>query len=198
MSEKRKRLSLWYLAPVGVVAVGLAVAAEFADTGGRPIDYAIRGAALLGYQFVFLSIISSAYVVPLVRRFGRPFVQMHHVLSVTALVLISLHPLGAAWDAGTPTVLLPRFDSLLRFLELGGRMAWYLVALAALMALLRRQLRSSWRVVHMLNYVAFLLATVHGNLIGTNLQHPGTRAVSAAMALAVIAVFVQKRIGRRR
>jgi hypothetical protein len=198
VAAKREKLSLWYLAPVGIVAVVLAAGAEFIDLSGRPIDLAIRGAALLGYQFVFLAIISAAYMVRLVRQFGRPFVQMHHVLSVAGLILVSLHPVAVAVGAGTPAVFLPRFDSVQVFLELGGRPAWYLIAIAALVALLRRRLKSSWRLVHMLNYIAFLLATVHGNLIGANFQHPITRAVSVAMLLAVVAVFVRKRIGRRR
>jgi DMSO/TMAO reductase YedYZ heme-binding membrane subunit len=189
---------LWYLAPLGIVAVVLAAAAESTDMSGLPVDWVIRAAALLGYQFVFMSIISSAYMVQLVRRFGRPFVQMHHVLSVAGLIMVSLHPLAVALRAGTAKVFLPRFDSLRLFLELGGRPAWYFIVVAALVALWRRRLGSTWRVVHMLNYVAFLLATVHGNLIGTNFQNPVTRAVSALMVVAVVAVFVRKRIGGRR
>jgi DMSO/TMAO reductase YedYZ heme-binding membrane subunit len=176
----------------------LTAAAEFSDVSGRPVDWAIRAAALLGYQFLFMSIVSSAYMVQLVRRFGRPFVQMHHVLSVAGLIMVSLHPLAVALDAGTAKVFLPSFGSLRVFLELGGRPAWYLIALAALVALWRRQLGSTWRVVHMLNYVAFLLATIHGNLIGTNFQYPVIRAVSAVMFLAVVAVYVRRRIARRR
>lgn len=198
MSRERKRLSLWYLAPLGILAVLLAAAAEVTDLSGEPIDWAIRGAALLGYQFIFMSIISSAYVIPLVRRFGRPFVQMHHVLSIAGLVLVTVHPVAVALDAGSPDVFLPKFDSLRVFMELGGRPAWYLIMLAMLVAVWRSQVGSSWRPVHMLNYVAFLLVTIHGNLIGTNFQNPVVRVVSSAMAVAVVAVFVRQRIRKRR
>lgn len=198
MANKRKALSLWYLAPVGILALILTIAAESTNTSGTPLNWAIRGAALLGYQSVFLAIISSAYMRQLVRLFGRPFVQVHHVMSVASLIFITLHPLGVALDGATLSVLVPRFDSALAFLELGGQPAWYLIALAALVALLRRSIGQPWRVVHMLNYIAFLLATVHANLIGIHLQYTVPRAVSVVMALVIVGVFVQKRLRRRR
>jgi predicted ferric reductase len=198
MTNKRKPLSLWYLALVGILALVLTIAVEFLDLGGMPLNWAIRGVALMGYQSVFLAIVSSAYMRQLVRLFGRPFVQVHHVVSVSGLILITLHPLGVALDNATISVLVPRFESGLASLRLGGQLAWYLIALAALVALLRRSVGRSWRVVHRLNYVAFLSATVHANLIGTNLQYIVVRALSIVMALVIVGVFVQKRLRRRR
>ena len=198
MANNRKSLSLWYLALVGILALALTIAVESLNLGGTPLNWAIRGAALLGYQSVFLAIVSSAYMRQLVRLFGRPFVQVHHVVSVTGLILITLHPLGVALDNATISVFVPRFDSVLVFLQLGGRLAWYLVALAALIALLRRSVGRPWRVIHMLNYIAFLLITVHANLIGTDLQYAVTRAISIVMALVIVGVFVRKRLRQRR
>ena len=198
MANNRKSLNLWYLALVGILALALTIAVESLNLGGTPLNWAIRGAALLGYQSVFLAIVSSAYMRQLVRLFGHPFVQVHHVVSVTGLILITLHPLGVALDNATISVFVPRFDSVLVFLQLGGRLAWYLVALAALIALLRRSVGRPWRVIHMLNYIAFLLITVHANLIGTDLQYAVTRAISIVMALVIVGVFVRKRLRQRR
>lgn len=198
MTNKRKRLSLWYLALVGILALILTVAVESLNLSGTPLNWAIRGAALLGYQSVFLAIVSSAYMRQLVRLFGRPFVQVHHVVSVAGLIFITLHPLGVALDYASTSVFVPRFDSALAFLELGGQPAWYLIALAALFALLRRSVGQPWRVVHMLNYIAFLLATVHANLIGIHLQYTVPKAVLIVMALVIVGVFIQKRLRRRR
>ena len=198
MANKRKSLSLWYLALVGILALALTIAVESLNLRGTPLNWAIRGAALLGYQSVFLAIVSSAYMRQLVRLFGRPFVQVHHVASVSGLIFITLHPLGVALDNATISVFVPRFDSVLVFLQLGGRLAWYLIALAALIALLRRSVGRPWRVIHMLNYIAFLLITVHANLIGTQLQYSVPRAVSIVMALVIVGVFVQKRLRQRR
>jgi predicted ferric reductase len=147
----------------------------------------------MGYTAIFLSAVSSAYMRQVYRTFGRPFIKVHHILSVTGLVLVTLHPLGAAIDAASPNVFLPRFDSWATFLELGGRPAWYLIAIASLVAVLRKTIGRNWRAIHFLNYVAFLLATVHAIMIGTDFQQPIVRAVPVALALVIVVIFIQKR-----
>jgi hypothetical protein len=152
----------------------------------------------MGYLAIFLAIISSAHIRRLVRFFGRPFVQVHHVLSVAGLALLTLHPLGVAWSEASPRVWLPRFDSWLTFLEWGGPPAWYLIAAASLAAVLRKTIVRRWRAIHFLNYVAFLLATPHATRIGTDFQHAVVRAVPIALALVVVVTLVQRRTQRRR
>ena len=119
--------------------------------------------------------------------------KVHHILSVTGLVLVTLHLFGVAVDATSPSVFLPRFDSWVAFLELGGRPAWYLIAVASLVAVLRQTIDRNWRAIHFLNYVAFLLATVHAIMIGTDFQHTIVKAVPVALALVIVAIFIQKR-----
>lgn len=167
------------------------------------LAWLIRGAALLGYWAVFLSILSSAYLRELVRFFGRPFVKVHHATSVTGLVLITLHPLAVAINASSIAVFVPRFESLRIFLTLGGRLAWYLIGIAALAALLRASLKRSWRVIHYLNYIAFFLVSIHASLIGTTFRGQGARAIIlkaivALMSLVVAYVFVRKQMDKRR
>ena len=127
------------------------------------------------------------------RVFGRPFIKVHHILSVTGLVLVTLHLFGVAVDAVSPSVFLPRFDSWVAFLELGGCPAWYLIAVASLVAVLRKTIGRNWRAIHFLNYVAFLLATVHAIMIGTDFQHTIVKAVPVALALVLVAIFIHKR-----
>jgi len=50
----------------------------------------------------------------------------------------------------------------------------------------------------MLNYVAFVLGTVHAVLIGTDFGRPFLRLVPITMAVVMVAVFVRKRLGQRR
>jgi len=95
-------------------------------------------------------------------------------------------------------VLLPRFDSWRVFLQLGGRPAWYLIAAAALAAALRRVIGQRWRAIHLLNYAAFLLGTVHAILIGTDFQQPVIKAVAIIMAIVVVATLIQKQLQRGR
>jgi DMSO/TMAO reductase YedYZ heme-binding membrane subunit len=183
----------WYLILIGIVALILVSGLISLRPYGTPLNWLIRGAALMGYLAIFLSVLSSAYMRQIYRIFGRPFVKVHHVLSVTGLVLVTLHPLGAAIDAGSLKVFLPKFDSWGIFLELGGRPAWYLIAAASLAAVLRKTIGRTWRTIHFLNYLAFLLVTVHAIMIGTDLQHTIVKAVSVALALLVVAIFIQKR-----
>jgi hypothetical protein len=50
----------------------------------------------------------------------------------------------------------------------------------------------------MLNYVAFVLGTVHAVLIGTDSGRLFLRLVPITMALVMVAVFVRRRLGQRR
>ena len=180
---------------VALVVIGGTVALQPNVT---PLRWAIRTCALMGYLGVFLAVVSSAYMRPLVRYFGRPFVQTHHALSVTSLVLITLHPLAVAWSFGTLNVFVPIFDSWRVFLSWGGRVAWYLLAVSALAALLRARFRKLWRAVHRLNYLAFFLATAHAILRGTDFQSVILKVLAIAMAIVVAVTLIQKQLQRRR
>ena len=185
-----------------LVVVGL-VSLDPLQAGEGWLAWVVRGAALLGYWAVFLSILSSAYLRELIRFFGRPFVKVHHVASVTGLVLVALHPVAVAITTSSVGVFVPRFDSFRVFVSLGGRVAWYLIGIAALAALLRASLKRSWRVIHQLNYIAFLLASAHASLIGTTFSGQGARAIVlkalvVLLSLVVVYVFVRKQVGRRR
>jgi sulfoxide reductase heme-binding subunit YedZ len=193
MARMSKSGKTWYLILIGIVALILVSGLISLRPYETPLNWLIRGAALMGYLAIFLSVLSSAYMRQIYRIFGRPFVKVHHVLSVTGLVLVTLHPLGAAIDAGSLKVFLPKFDSWGIFLELGGRPAWYLIAAASLAAVLRKTIGRTWRTIHFLNYLAFLLVTVHAIMIGTDLQHTIVKAVSVALALVVVVIFIQKR-----
>lgn len=193
MAQTKRARKTWYLVLVGIVILILVSGLISLQPYGSPLNWLIRGAALMGYLAIFLSIVSSAYVRQVYRVFGRPFIKVHHILSVTGLTLVTLHPLGAAINAASPSVFLPRFDSWAVFLELGGRPAWYLIAAASLAAVLRRAIGQNWRAIHFLNYAAFLLGTVHAIMIGTDFQHTIVKAVSVALALVVVVIFIQRR-----
>ncbi|MCU0521779.1 MAG: hypothetical protein MUF84_13940 [Anaerolineae bacterium] len=133
----------------------------------------------------------------LTRYFGRPFPKVHHVVSVTALVALAIHATSVAWRAGTPAVFVPEVSSIRLFLSLGGRPAFWLIAITSLTALFRASIGKNWKTIHWLNYVAFLLGTVHALLIGPNFVHLGVRIVSIVMAVVLVTVFVLKRVGDR-
>jgi DMSO/TMAO reductase YedYZ heme-binding membrane subunit len=198
MASDRKAKNTWVLAVVGLVVAGFAAGLQAMSPPASALTLAIRTLALVGYQLVFLSIVSSAYTMELVRFFGRPFIRVHHIASVTGLVLITLHPILVAVNSRSAGVFLPRFDSLSVFLQLGGRPAWFLIALAVTAAFLRQKIGGKWRWLHVLNYLAFALATAHANLLGANFQALAPRVVSWTMLFAILAVFVRKRLPKRK
>jgi sulfoxide reductase heme-binding subunit YedZ len=186
---------------LGALILGVAVVVvslQFLQPGARPISWVIRIAALMGYFCIFGAIVTSAYLRQMVRWFGRPFLKVHHALSIAGLVLVTIHPLAVARRALSLRVFIPAVDSWYRFFALGGRPAWYLLGVGALAAVLRGAIGKNWRLLHVLNYLAFWLATVHGFMIGASVQNGVMRVVFVAMALGVLAVFVQKRARARR
>jgi DMSO/TMAO reductase YedYZ heme-binding membrane subunit len=195
---KGKSGRLWYLVAGGIVLLGGVVLVVALPPGVPPLRRAIQAAALTGYTCVFLSILSSAYLRELVRFFGRPFTQLHHVVSVLGLAVLIAHPTLAAIESGTVAVFVPAFSPFRRFLSLGGRLAWYLLAVGSLAGLLRKSLGRNWRVIHYLNYLTLLLATPHALLIGTSFQgNVVLQVLIVLMALAAIAVFIRKRVAAR-
>lgn len=197
MTRERTR-GIWLLLLVGIIAVILTAGLMSLQPYGTPLGWLVRGTALLGYEAILLAIVSSAYMKQMSRIFGRPFIKVHHVLSVAGLILITLHPIGVAIDAASVRVFLPRFDSLATFFQLGGRLAWYLLGAASLAAALRRGIGQTWRAIHFLNYVAFFLGTIHAVMIGTDLQSALAKAISIVLILVVVAVPVQKQLAKRR
>jgi DMSO/TMAO reductase YedYZ heme-binding membrane subunit len=120
------------------------------------------------------------------------------VASITGLVAMLVHPIALAIKSGSPSVFVPRFDSLRVFLTLGGRVVWPLVAIAALAAWLRKPLGKNWRLIHYLNYLAFWLVTAHAILIGANFQSWVMRGLAIVLALTAAVVLIVKRLPRRK
>ncbi|MGC9469099.1 MAG: ferric reductase-like transmembrane domain-containing protein [Anaerolineae bacterium] len=194
-----KPKNTWVLVASVVVAIALVLGVVLLDEIAAPINGIIRVGALLGYLTVFFAALSSNYMRELTRYFGRPFPKVHHVVSVTALVALTIHATSVAWNSGSLLAFVPDFSSVRGFFALGGRPAFWLIAITSLTALLRASIGNSWKKIHWLNYVAFFLGTIHGQLIGTNFQqHLIVRVVSGAMAAVLIGVFVHKRLQDRR
>ncbi|MBN1583593.1 MAG: hypothetical protein JXA89_23000 [Anaerolineae bacterium] len=198
----KKTQKTWILILAGAIALILAGGWVVLQPYITPLYWVVRTAALLGYLCVFATALSSPYMKQLVRFFGRPFVKTHHIVAVTGLVLITVHPLAAAFNLRSPGVFVPRFTSWIVFLQWGGPVAFYLIGIAALAALLgftlkQKWLRQYWRIVHMLNYVAFFLATAHAILLGSDFRFLAMKAVAIIMALVLAGTFVQKRLQRR-
>ena len=191
MASKRRGRNLKHMAVPGVIAVACVVILFVVQPpSGNGV---IRAAALLGYMSVFLAILSSAYLRELVRHFGQPFIMTHHMVSITGLVLLTLHPIAVSLTRKDMKVLVPRFDSVTAFFTWGGPPAWLLLALGTAAVLLRVRFKKGWRAVHSLNRVAFLLGTVHAILLGTDGELLGVRIVAIIMVAATAYAFIRRR-----
>jgi len=198
MAKRAKRTWLLYVIGVAALAlIGGTIAARQLVAGQVILtSWVIRTFALLGYLCVFVAALSALYMRELVRLFGRPFVKTHHVVTVTGLILLALHGLIVTIGFG-PSVLVPNLGSLRLFFTWGGPIALYLIGIASLAALLRSSsLRKQWRYLHWLNYLAFLLATTHALLLGSDFQSTAMKVIPIVLALALVAVFVFKRLQR--
>jgi len=187
----RKPKNTWALVLSGALAALLVAGTVALDEIYAPIAGVIRAAAVLGYLGVFVATLSSNYVRELTRFFGRRFVQVHHFVSVTALAALAIHAASVAWNWRSPGVLLPSRDT-------PQALALWFLAISSLAAVLRAAIGRNWRVVHWLNYAAFLIGTWHAQNLGTNFQHLGVRIVSGLMAVAVVGLFIWKRVRTRR
>lgn len=188
---KRKPKNNWVLL-VGALCLALLVLGTvMLDEIAIPIHGFIRAAALTGYLCVFLAVVSSNFMRELTQYFGRPFVSVHHVASLTALAALCLHAVMIAWTWRMPAVFIPS-------LSFPQAFAFWLLAVAALAAVFRKAIGKKWKYVHWINYLVFLLGTIHAQILGTNFRHLGIRIVSIIMALIVIFLFVWKRMAKRR
>jgi predicted ferric reductase len=166
------------------------------QTPDQPIKMMRRFAGTFGYLTIFLAILTSEYIAKMRQISGLSFLKTHHNLARIGILLILLHPLTFALEGRGFNILLPTTLTQNVFISLAGRPALYLFIFAAGVALYRTKFKN-WRKVHYLNYLAFLLVTVHALAIGTNFKLDIMRIIAFAMAITVIGIFLHKRSGHR-
>jgi DMSO/TMAO reductase YedYZ heme-binding membrane subunit len=194
---KKTANHLWTIVLVASIVLILTSALITWRAQGDLLSWVIRELALLGYICVFVSIVSTSYKRQVKEYFGQPFLAVHHVPSVAGLVFLTLHPLGVAWDYMDARVFVPVFWPLSDLLAYGGRVAWYILIIGALVAVWRKSVGKNWKVVHAFNYLAFAFGTVHANRLGANFADWPVRTVSIAMLLVVLALFVRQQLEAR-
>jgi sulfoxide reductase heme-binding subunit YedZ len=198
MARSKQARPAWYVVWTAFGILVVVSALVVWRTEGSLLRWIVRDLALLGYIAVFLAIVSSYYKREVIKIFGRSFVDAHHILSVTGAVLLTLHPIGVAWDLLSASVFAPVFYPLEDLFRNGGRIAWYIFAVGALTAVWRKKVGRRWRTIHDFNYLAFVFGTIHANLLGANFKDWPVRIVSMAMLLMVAILFVRQRIEARR
>ena len=156
-------------------------------------NFVIRFGAIFGFTSMFIATMMTPFVVQLYKIFGKPFIKMHHIYSITGLILVTIHPIAFAIFRLDITVFIPDFNSWYGFWSLGGRLALILIYIAVIGAVLRKKIKKNWRIIHILNYVALFLAYVHGVLIGTDFQNIGILIIFTIMIVLSFGVLFFKR-----
>ena len=176
------------------LAVGVAVLAVPAR---NPLTLGIRLASLWGFLAMAIALLLAPFLADVRRIFGEPFLRVHHVFAGVGLAAITLHPVLVAARSASLAVFLPSLPLLEGYVMNTGRIALPLIYLGVVGSLLRRQVRE-WRYVHLLLYAALFLGSVHGALISDLFfGNPFLAALYLALGIAVVVVFIAKRIQRR-
>jgi predicted ferric reductase len=161
------------------------------QTPEEPIVMLRRFAGTFGYLTLFLAIITSEYMTKIKKITGLPFMKAHHNLARIGILLILIHPFTFVLQGRGIQIFSPISPTNI-FIALGGRPALYLFLVAAGIAIYRKKYRN-WRKVHYLSYLAFLLVSIHAPMIGADFRFNIMRVLVLAMAVTVIAVFIDKR-----
>lgn len=158
----------------------------------EPIVMLRRFAGVFAYLTMFLTIISSEYMVKMRKISGMPFIKTHHNLARIGILLILIHPLTFVLEGRGIQIFSPISPTNI-FIALAGRPAFYLFILAAGIAIYRKKYKN-WRKVHYLSYLAFLLVSIHALMIGADFTQDVMKILTLAMTAIVIAIFIDKRL----
>jgi len=146
----------------------------------------IRVCGLFGFLSLSLGVIMNLLKKGIKTTLGRPFITLHHLFTVSGLVLITVHPVLFALSIKDFSVFIPDTSSALSFLTNGGRVAIILIYIGFLAALFRSVLKGRWVQIHRVMYLALILGVIHANLLGQDLIDPVIRVLYNAFAGAVI------------
>ncbi|WP_410807810.1 ferric reductase [Methanohalobium sp.] len=159
-----------------------------------PIKLIYRASGIFGYLLVFSAIVSSEYMTQIKKLFGQTFLKFHHNIIKLAFILMVLHPVSFALDIQNLQVFLPVFYPPVTFLELAGRPALYIFVIVIITAVYRKKIIKNWKKIHLFNYLAFFMVSIHALLIGTDFSSTGMKILSFSMMATVTGIFVHKRL----
>ncbi len=171
---------------LSLVVIGLAFAiiggsvGEVFEEPEETLEILSRLAALLAVSFILLDMLTGSFRPLLTRRFKPARLQsVHTAFGLTGFSLALAHfllllpSLGGEWE------------ELNQAFFLLGPVALGLVGVTILTALKPTWWRNSWRKLHLLNYLVFTIAVIHGLAIGEDGTRLATRLIFGSyLALA--------------
>ena len=189
--KKRTNALLFYLAILSLYSLVIIL---FLLTAIRnPYDFFIRICALLGFTSIFIASIMSPFMVQIYKYFGKSFIKVHHLFSISGLILATIHPIAFAIYQMNIAVFVPVFYPFYDFWLLAGRPALIIIYIAVLAGVLRKKIPNHWKQIHFLNYVALFFGLIHGILIGTDFKNPAILILFSIMIICAFCGLIYKR-----
>ncbi|MFO8017958.1 MAG: hypothetical protein R6U96_04940 [Promethearchaeia archaeon] len=165
----------------------------FGNPGGFSATI-IRLGVLLGYTSLFLAALTTSLMKQITKSFGTSFLNIHHVFSVTGVILVTLHPITMAIQWGTLALFIPAFEDWVSFWAGAGPIALYIIYFSALIAVVRKYFSPKiWRILHGFIYVALIFAYFHGVLRGTDFANLGIMITFTAMLIILFEILIYRR-----
>ena len=187
-----KRAGYYFVALIiAIYLIALYAVASNAIIGS--MNFGVRVFALTGFYFLAWAALMSPFLIEISRKFGTSFIRLHHAFAIVGLVSTVAHPIVLSIQIASLAIFVPSFGSLDGFFRNGGRVAIYIILFSALVAVFRKRLGRSWRPLHAIIYIAFILAIVHGALIGNDFRDPAIIAIFYGLFAATMGALVLKR-----
>ncbi|MFN8470649.1 MAG: ferric reductase-like transmembrane domain-containing protein [Anaerolineae bacterium] len=157
--------------------------------------YLSRGAALVAYTLLWLSVVFGLSMTSKVSRAwpgGPTIFELHQFTSLWALAYAVFHAvilLGDRYMAYTPLQLALPFGSVnyAQFAVGLGQLALYIMLPVTFTFYVRQRIgQRAWRLVHYASFAVYLLATAHGLQAGTDSRAVPVLAMYALSAVTVL------------
>ncbi len=171
-----------------VCLIMIAVLTRSTDIG----IWMIRIGALIGSTLIFYTILMSLFLRQITKNFGTTFINIHHFFAISGIGIIIFHGFSyIAYYLSNNFLLF--IDQLLELWVLPSILAITLIVIGIIAVILRKKMKSLWRSLHALNYIAFALITFHAILINTDVQTPAIFGIYLGMLIVVLIAFILKR-----
>ncbi len=183
--SKRALAVLGWLAILAVLAAPFGITAHHFDTifedAYQTLLILARLAGLIAMSLIFLEIVIGSFRPLLAKAYSPAILQRLHVtFGVAGLAFVFSHFL----------LLVPRFaehyTEAHKVMFIVGPVVLVLLILTVTTALLSPRFKGSWRLVHLINYPAFILIVAHGLVIGGDRSMLALRLLAGGFAVVTL------------
>jgi predicted ferric reductase len=178
-----------------------ALAGSLQSPAPKAYWYLARASGLVAYVLLWLSIVLGLMITGRIARLwpGGPVAfDLHQHTALLSLSLSLFHALillGDRYISFTPARIFIPFASVdYRPFWVGwGQLGLYLLALVTLSFYVRRRIgHATWRRIHYLSFVVFLMVTVHGLMSGTDTARAGVRVMYQTAGWSVLGLGIYR------